>query len=194
MIKSKIISQIYLTFIKGPSKVYQSKDELKQLIGSIIEINYKLWKLEDSARMEELGAEHVAAIKKRIDQNNQIRNNFIRDIDIKIVSDMKIKSFCAQEQFYSESPGMILDRLAILFIKLSVIRELLSIIKESNLKKEYKKKETMALKQVKCLNYFLDSYFNKLKKREIFFEVQYPIKIYNDSRVKKYLKMLKGSK
>ncbi len=190
MLNFKIISKIFLAFLNDIPTAPESKEGINYLIRSNIETNRKLWDLEDLARMVELGSEHIATTKQEINKNNQIRNDLIKKIDIEVVNQMKIVSSDSQKRFYSESPGMIIDRLAILFIKLSVIRELLSIIKEEGLKKEYREKKDIILKQMNLLGNFLDSYFNKLKHKEIFFEIQQPVKIYNDTRIKKYIKLL----
>jgi hypothetical protein len=189
MLKFQTISKIFSDFLDGILPILKSENQLNQLIRLNIEINRKLWDLEDSARMIELGSGHVAKAKQEIDKNNQIRNDLIREIDIMIVDQMSI-SPGSKEQFYSESPGMIIDRLAILFIKLSVISDLLLIIKEDNLQKEYEEKEKILLKQVDFIGGFLDSYFTKLARKEIFFKIQQPVKIYNDNRIKEYIKII----
>ena len=157
-------------------------------------MNQKLWDLEDSARMIEFGSEHVAITKREIDKSNQIRNDLIREIDTEIGNQMRVIPPNSQEQFYSESPGVIIDRLSILYIKLSVIKNLLLVIEEEDLKKEYREKEKIILGKINRLGNFLDSYINKLKDKEAFFEVQQPVKIYNDTRVKKYIKLLQKLK
>ncbi|MBU2472699.1 DUF4254 domain-containing protein [Patescibacteria group bacterium] len=196
MFDFKIISKIFSDFLNGTSDIsdFKSKARLVNLIRSDIETNQKLWNLEDSARMIELGSEHIASAKQEIDKNNQIRNDLIMKIDVEIVNQMQIVPLDSQEQFYSESPGIIIDRLAILYIKLSIIRDLLLIIKEEDLRKEYRKKEDVILEQVNRLGNFLDSYFSKLRNKEVFFEVQQPVKIYNDNRIKRYIKLLQRSK
>jgi hypothetical protein len=62
------------------------------------------------------------------------------------------------------------------------------------LKKEYREKEDIISKQINHLGNFLDFYFNKLEHKEIFFEIQQPVKIYNNKRIKKYIKLLQKSK
>ncbi|MBU2260288.1 DUF4254 domain-containing protein [Patescibacteria group bacterium] len=193
MLNSKIISKILSDFIANPSAISGHKERLNQLVWLSIKTNQELWNLEDLARMAELGSEHVATTKQEIDKNNQIRNNLIREIDIEIADQIGVSSV-HQERFYSESPGMIIDRLAILFIKLSVIRDLLSVIKEKDLQEEYKEKENIILKQIDRIGNFLDSYFTRLARKEAFFEILQPVKIYNDTRIREYIKILKKKK
>lgn len=192
MINLTTISKIFSNLLEGISITPESENSLDRLIRLNMDTNRKLWNLEDSARMIELGSEHVAITKQEIDKNNQIRNNLIREMDVKIEKQIGISSG-PQELFYSESPGMIIDRLSILFIKLSVIRDLLSIIEETDLQEGYKEKESIILKQIDHTGNFLDSYFIRLAHKEVFFEIHQPVKIYNDDRIKKYIKILKNN-
>jgi len=190
MLNYKIISKIFYDFITDHSVASEYKEKLSRLIWLSIKTNKKLWELEDLVRVTELGSDHVAATKREIDKNNQNRNDLIREIDIEITDQIGI-SFVRQGQFYSESPGMIIDRLAILFIKLLVIRDLLLVIEENDLQEDYKEKENIIIRQIDYIGKFLDSYLAKLIDKEVFFEIQQPVKIYNDERVRKYIKVLK---
>jgi len=193
MLNFKTLSKIFSDFLDGIPTVLDSEDRLSRLIRLNMKTNQLLWDLEDSVRMTELGSGHVATTKQEIDKNNQIRNNLIGEIDIEIADQIGV-SHGSQEQLYSESPGMIIDRLAIIFIKLSVIRDLLSVIIEEDLKKEYEEKENIILRHIDRIGNFLDSYFIRLARKEVFFEIQQPIKIYNDNRVRAYIKILKKKK
>jgi len=194
MLNFKTISEIFLDFLNNSSIIFKSEDRLSHLIRLNIETNQKLWGLEDSARIVELGPKHVAAVKQEINKNNQIRNDLIKDIDTEIKNQIRVVPLNSLAQFYSESPGMIIDRLAILYIKISVIRDLLSVIKETNLIEEYKEKEDIILGQINRIGDFLNSYLDKLERKEAFFEIQQPVKIYNDKRIKKYIKILAHDK
>ncbi len=185
MINFKIISKIF-----SGSFDSISEDQLINLIKLNFKQNKKQWNLEDSSRMKELGPVHVAKVKQEIDKSNQTRNNLIREIDVEIVNLMQINPLDSS-RFYGETPGMIIDRLAILFIKHSVIKDFLAIIQEPDLAEEYEAKEKIILRKINLLGDFLDSYFEKLKSKEVFFEIQEPVKIYNDERIKKYIKMIK---
>lgn len=192
MIDFKTISKIFSDFIEGKHGG-EYKKHLHHLIWINIKTNKILWDLEDLVRLSELGDKQVADIKKEIDKNNQIRNNLIREMDIEIASRMGIYPG-SHEEFYSESPGMIIDRLAIIFIKLLTIRKLLPIITENDLREEYQEKENIVLGQFDRIGNFLDSYFSRLTNKEIFFEVQQPVKIYNDARIRKYIEILRRNR
>lgn len=77
--------------------------------------NFLLWHEEDTARRDDLGAEHVMAAKRKIDGYNQQRNNCMERIDAWFIQHLEPKiEGCP---FNSENPGMIVDRLSILALK-----------------------------------------------------------------------------
>lgn len=181
------ISAIFSDFIKNPKVDSVYDNEVQKLVYLIIKINKTLWDLEDSARLSELGDKHVAEAKENIDIYNQQRNDLIREIDAVLHKHLNV-SQGAKESFYSESPGMIIDRLSIIFIKLAVVQKIIYVIREDDLKLEYLEKEKMLVGQIESIGNFLDLYMERLLKKEVFFEIQQPVKIYNDTRVRKYIK------
>ncbi|MDO8572480.1 MAG: DUF4254 domain-containing protein [bacterium] len=190
MFNFKIIAKIFSNFVKNPCGEFKYKEKIEYLVWLSIKTNHTLWDLEDLARLPELGDKHVSGTKKEIDRNNQIRNDLIKDIDMEIIKEFDV-STGPQEKFYSESPGMIIDRLAIIFIKLSVIKKLISVIKEEDLKQDYINKGKLISGQMENLGNFLDLYLIRIKNGKAIFEIQQPIKIYNDERVKKYIRIIK---
>lgn len=62
------------------------------------------------------------------------------------------------------------------------------MIDEDYLRLEYLEKEKILKGQIESIGNFLDLYMERLLKKEIFFEIQQPVKIYNDARVRKYIK------
>ncbi len=78
--------------------------------------NFDLWHEEDIARRDDLGAEAVRQAKRGIDRFNQARNDAIEKLDEWFLSQlppMKISS-----PLHSETPGMIVDRLSIMSLKI----------------------------------------------------------------------------
>jgi hypothetical protein len=187
------ISEIFSNLIKTPNAEGVYEDNAQKLIYRLIKTNKTLWDLEDSARLFELGDSHVADAKKDIDIYNQQRNDLIREIDALLYERFDV-SRAGKESFYSESPGMIIDRLSIIFIKLFVVRQLISLIEKADLKSEYFEKEKLLLSQIENIGNFLDLYIERLIKKEVFFEIQQAVKIYNDKRVKKYIDVINLNK
>lgn len=181
------ISKTFSDFIKNPKVDSVYSDEVQKLIYLLIKTNKTLWDLEDSARLSELGDGHIASTKKNIDVYNQKRNDLIGEIDTVFHKLLNV-SEGMEESFYSESPGMIIDRISIIFIKLSVVQKLISVIEEDGLKMEYLEKGKILEKQIESIGNFLDLYIKRLLKKKVFFEIQQPVKIYNDTRVRRYIK------
>lgn len=182
---------IHKDYIKQINKLLNPSKKLISLVQLNMTTNNKVWELEDQARVSDLDPKYITEIKKDINKYNQIRNDLINKIDREISVTAKISNQGSDDKFYSESPGMIIDRLSILYIKLAVVENLLNLIKEIDLKKEYQRKYKKITEQMNHLESFLKIYWAKLKNKEVFFRVQEPLKIYNDKRVRKYIKIKK---
>ena len=84
--------------------------------------NFRLWHEEDQARTPNAAAAKIAQVKRNIDQLNQQRNDLIEEIDRSLLQSLKdIDSSLAE--LHSETPGMMIDRLSILSLKLYHTRE-----------------------------------------------------------------------
>jgi Protein of unknown function (DUF4254) len=77
--------------------------------------NYQLWKAEDRARRGDI--EEVYRAKREIDRCNQERNNRVEAMDDWLYQTLK-PAPPTQCPVHSETPGMIIDRLSILALKI----------------------------------------------------------------------------
>jgi hypothetical protein len=78
--------------------------------------NFDLWHEEDKAREPEASDATVAAVKHTIDALNQTRNDLMEALDRALLAAAGHQDPAAP--LHSESPGLILDRLSILALKI----------------------------------------------------------------------------
>ena len=79
--------------------------------------NYRLWVTEDRARRDDMGYEFVYRAKRDIDYFNQQRNNYMEAMDTWLYDALK-PSTATDCPVHSETPGMMVDRLSILALKI----------------------------------------------------------------------------
>ena len=81
--------------------------------------NFELWHAEDAARSPGASEQDIARIKHFIDRTNQRRNDLSEQCDRLLLDFLSLRSLPdPQAELHSESPGLILDRLSILSLKL----------------------------------------------------------------------------
>ena len=81
--------------------------------------NFDLWHIEDEARTPGATDAMVANVKRRIDRTNQIRNDLTEDLDRTLVEWLASKDLPdPSAPLNSESPGLMIDRLSILALKI----------------------------------------------------------------------------
>lgn len=78
--------------------------------------NFDLWHAEDEAREPGASDAAVAGVKHAIDRLNQRRNDLIEQMDVWLLERVGVQGTGAP--LHSETPGMMLDRLSILALKL----------------------------------------------------------------------------
>jgi len=81
--------------------------------------NFDLWHIEDEARTPGATDAQLADVKRRIDQTNQLRNDLAEDLDRALLDWLAPQRLPAENApLHSESPGLIIDRLSILALKI----------------------------------------------------------------------------
>ena len=78
--------------------------------------NFDLWHEEDKAREPETSDARIATVKHNIDKLNQTRNDLVELTDRTLLEAAGLQNPTAP--LHSESPGLILDRLSILALKI----------------------------------------------------------------------------
>ena len=86
--------------------------------------NCELWHIEDEARRPGVADAELADVKRRVDRTNQRRNDLAEALDRLLLEWLQPKQLPAAEApLHSESPGLIIDRLSILSLKIFHTRE-----------------------------------------------------------------------
>ncbi|MEA5113410.1 MAG: DUF4254 domain-containing protein [Geobacteraceae bacterium] len=98
--------------------------DLNPLALELCRKNYLLWHEEDKARRTDVDDGVIASVKRKIDVLNQQRNDLIERLDEQIASWLGSKDIPDQsEDFNSETPGSIVDRISILTLKIYHMHE-----------------------------------------------------------------------
>jgi len=98
--------------------------EWLELVARQHRANFDLWHIEDEARAPRVSDAELAAVKRRIDQTNQLRNDLAEELDRNLLAWLAARGLPkADAVLNSESPGLIIDRLSILALKIFHTRE-----------------------------------------------------------------------
>lgn len=86
--------------------------------------NFELWHLEDAARAPGASDHEIAEVKRGVDRVNQRRNDLMERCDSLLLDALAAHELPVGEApLHSETPGLILDRLSILALKIFHTRE-----------------------------------------------------------------------
>jgi hypothetical protein len=86
--------------------------------------NFELWHIEDEARIPGATEAELAHVKRRVDQTNQRRNDLAEEVDRTLLGWLRERGLPNRDApLNSEPPGLIIDRLSILSLKIFHTRE-----------------------------------------------------------------------
>lgn len=142
--------------------------------------NYQLWHTEDEARRDDKGHTYVYQAKRAIDGYNQQRNNRMEAMDSWLFQTLK-PSDAPSCPVHSETPGMIIDRLSILALKLHsmYLQTQRKDVESVHLQTCQSKHNTLTAQRqqlVDCLQQLLQEVAHKTRT----FRVYHQFKMYND--------------
>ncbi|HEY1985020.1 MAG TPA: DUF4254 domain-containing protein [Terracidiphilus sp.] len=107
----------------GDEAVAASNDWLER-VGQQHRANFDLWHIEDEARTPGATDADLADVKRRIDTTNQRRNDLAEALDLALLEWLGEKGLPnCDAALNSESPGLMIDRLSILALKIFHTRE-----------------------------------------------------------------------
>jgi len=94
------------------------------LVGRQHRANFELWHIEDEARRPNATDAEVAGVKRRVDRTNQRRNDLVEELDRRLLEWLEAKGLPnPTAALHSETPGLMIDRLSILSLKIYHTRE-----------------------------------------------------------------------
>jgi hypothetical protein len=86
--------------------------------------NFELWHTEDEARAPGATDARLADVKRRVDRCNQRRNDLAEELDRALLTWLEARGLPNMAApLHSESPGLMIDRLSILALKIYHTRE-----------------------------------------------------------------------
>ena len=144
-------------------------------------MNYYLWHTEDIARRRDVDDSVIADAKHKIDNYNQLRNDFAEKMDetmIQILGPALPGAFKAP--LNTESLGMVMDRLSILALKMYHMEE--ASHKHGNRKKCLEKLAVLKrqrLELLEAIKYLLVDFMNGARQPRAY----YQHKMYNDPKL-----------
>jgi hypothetical protein len=104
----------------GQLKIETSADGLMALAMAQHRANFELWHEEDKARAPEAADAEIARVKRAIDVLNQRRNDLVEKMDMWLIERLEQE---IAVPLHSETPGLMVDRLSILALKIYHTRE-----------------------------------------------------------------------
>lgn len=144
--------------------------------------NFNLWHIEDEARAPGASDAALAAVKRRIDLTNQQRNDLVENLDRTLLDWLDARRLPNPEApLHSETPGLIIDRLSILSLKIYHTREEAER-KHAPPGHETRNRERLAIleRQRRDLAGCLNDLWRDILAGRLRFELYLQLKMYND--------------
>ncbi len=156
--------------------------ELEATILAQHRANYDLWHIEDAARAPGIGDAELARTKRAIDDANQRRNDLTEACDALLLRLLKPLQLPHPEaELNSESPGLMIDRLSILALKLFHTREELGRTPApAGHTQRNRARLNILLEQRSDLQQALERLWRRVLSSERGFKLYRQLKMYND--------------
>lgn len=154
----------------------QPTSPFDQLVLDQHQANYDLWHREDQARDPDASDRTIVEVKHDIDRLNQRRNDLAEQLDVAL---LQLAPNNASAPLNSESPGLIIDRLSILALKIFHTEEQLH---RSTLEHQHRNQSRLLVltEQRNDLAACLDALWSDVLAGRRRFKLYRQLKMYND--------------
>jgi hypothetical protein len=167
---------------------HQAPNALESVDGWLAQVseqhraNFELWHIEDEARAPGATDAEIAHVKQLVDKTNQRRNDLAERLDTELLAFLAPKGLPAgSATLHSESPGLMIDRLSILSLKIYHTREEAERLNAPPGHSERNRERlTILLEQQKDLTDCLDALWSETLKGKRRFKLYRQLKMYND--------------
>ena len=158
------------------------ENDLERTVSAQHRANFDLWHIEDEARTPGLSDAALAHTKHAIDRVNQRRNDLAEACDALLLETLSPFGLpYGDAELHSESPGLMIDRLSILALKLYHTREELGRAGAPPGHLERNRERLRILEQQRAdLALALDRFWTRVLRGERSFRVYRQLKMYND--------------
>jgi hypothetical protein len=122
---AELHDELTLRWHQAAIEIWQlPEDAWESLVARQHLANFELWHTEDAARTPGATDADLARVKRRIDETNQWRNDLSERIDQALLEKLSQEELPREgAPLHSETPGLMIDRLSILALKLFHTRE-----------------------------------------------------------------------
>jgi len=140
--------------------------------------NFDLWHEEDEARNPDASAGRIADVKHAIDRLNQRRNDLVEAMDASLATTLQQNT---DASLHSETPGMMIDRLSIMALKIFHTREETMRASASDAHRDKNILRLTVLKEQRSdLAGCLDGLITDIRSGRRRFKIYRQMKMYND--------------
>ena len=157
-------------------------NNLHSLIRAQHRANFDLWHEEDKARDPDATDQQIAQVKRAIDRLNQQRNDLVEKIDNTLLQRFEpIFAAHPEAPLHSETPGLMIDRLSILALKIFHTREEAHRESASEAHRQRNRSRLVLLEEQRAdLSSALNSLFADIAAGRRRFKLYRQMKMYND--------------
>jgi hypothetical protein len=153
-------------------------DRLLVIVMAQHRANFDLWHEEDKARDPAATDGDIARVKHAIDKLNQLRNDLVEKIDLWLLERLEQNT---ESPLHSETPGLMIDRLSILALKIYHTQEEIDRASATAAHRQRNAERLAMLKeQREDLADCLDTLWQEVLNGHKHFKLYRQLKMYND--------------